>query len=510
MPLKIKLMKKKKIKMKEKNREYTKNKKQILKRGILFLIFLFFLVFLNNFLNKKNVFAEEKQNLEKICQNLIDNGQQNLSKNEYQNLLKQCQSFYEKEIIETEKDIKITKTKKSTLENKIWLLNKKIKNLNYQIYQSNLIIKDLKTKIKDTKESIKETSLKIEKSKKQLSKILEIIAEEDKKSIIEILFSENSLSDFFNDLIGLEHLSNKNKELLKDIKSLKENLVSQKTALEEERSGLERTIQIQSLQKEKSARIKKEQEKYLTITKQEYQKKIKEKEKIEKKAAAIKAKIYQLIGARKEITYKQALEIAKYVSSLVGVRPALLLGILSQESAIGRNVGQCYLKNPNTGAGVIAYSGKYIERVMKPSRDVPYFLRIIKNLNKEKNLNLNPFKTLVSCPMSIGWGGAMGPAQFIPSTWVLYENKIKEKTGITPDPWDIRDATIAAAIYLKNEINKYGTERAAVQSYFCGRPKNTYWCKWYEKNVLYLANCHQQFIDNGSMSLSCQRDIGLK
>ena len=273
---------------------------------------------------------------------------------------------------------------------------------------------------------------------------------------------------------------------------------------------MEQTVQIQTFQREESARTKGEQEYYLNLTEQEYQKQLEEKEEAEGKAAEIRAKIYELIGVRKEVTYEEALEIAKYAASLIGIRPALLLGVLSQESAIGRNVGQCYIKNTSTGAGVVAYNGKTISRVMNPTRDIPHFLNIIKELNNNKGLSLDPFETLISCPMSFGWGGAMGPAQFIPSTWILYENKIKEKIGGAPDPWDIRDASIAASIYLKDGMNRYGTEGSAVQAYFCGRPKNDYWCSWYEKNVLYLARCHQDFIDSGSMSLECQRSVGLK
>ena len=64
---------------------------------------------------------------------------------------------------------------------------------------------------------------------------------------------------------------------------------------------------------------------------------------------------------------------------------------------------------------------------------------------------MNYYETPVSCCMyykgkPYGWGGAMGPAQFIPSTWVLYEDKIKAITGKTADPWNIRDAFLASGI----------------------------------------------------------------
>ena len=142
------------------------------------------------------------------------------------------------------------------------------------------------------------------------------------------------------------------------------------------------------------------------------------------KAAEIRARIFELIGVPKAPTFGEALDIAKYVESITGVRPAFLLAVLEQESALGQNVGQCYLANTNTGAGVKANgNGAIVSRIMSPTRDVPYFLNITQELGRD------PFKTVVSCPMSFGWGGAMGPAQFIPSTWMLYRDRVKSVVG---------------------------------------------------------------------------------
>ena len=411
---------------------------------------------------------------------------------------------YEKEILETGRE-------KKSLENKIYILRNQIEKLKLQIYQSNVMIRDLGLQITDTEYSIQKTSQNIEDSKEKISHILRTIYEEDQRSLIEVLVSEG-FSEFFDNLVALEVLNSKSQELLQNIKSLKSYLESQKQSLDEEKEDVERIVKIQNLQKQESEQTKKDQEYFLKLTEEQYQRDLKEKEETEKQAAKIRARIYELIGVREAVTYEEALDIAKYAASQTGIRAALLLGVLSQESAIGKNVGQCYLKNPSTGEGVIAYNGKSISRVMNPSRDAPYFLEIIKELNNTKGLALDPYQTLVSCPMSIGWGGAMGPAQFIPSTWVQYgyQKRVEAITGSSADPWDIRDASLAASLYLKDGLNRYGTEGKAVQSYFCGYPKNDYWCSWYEKNVLELAQCHQTFIDTGSMSLKCQGVIGLK
>jgi len=203
----------------------------------------------------------------------------------------------------------------------------------------------------------------------------------------------------------------------------------------------------------------------LELTEQEYQKYLQEKREVDEKAADIRARIFELIGVPKAPTFGEAYEIAKYVESITGVRPAFLLAVLTQESNIGKNVGQCYLKNPSTGEGEVISTGRKLSRVMKPSRDVGPFLEITKELGRD------PYTTPVSCPMSYGYGGAMGPAQFIPSTWMLYRDRLKAITGKPGDPWDIKDAFLASALYLSDfgaAKQTYNGEFNAALSYFAG------------------------------------------
>ena len=397
----------------------------------------------------------------------------------------------EEQIVQYEKDITKTQQEKKTLQNQIYILRNKIEKLNLQIQSSNVMIGDVGFQIKDTEYSIWVTGGNIEDSRQKLANILRLIYEEDQRSLLEALLLEDELSDFFENLAGLEALSIESAELLQNIKKLKSELEIQKQNLDEEKSDLENLLAIQVLQKKESERTKSDKAYLLEETKGEeviYQQYLQE---TQAKAAEIRKRIFELVGIPEAPTFGEALDLANYVESVTGVRPALLLAVLTQESNIGKNVGQCYLSDPKTGAGVrINNLDQTISRVMKPSRDIPHFLNITKSLGRD------PYATSVSCPMSFGWGGAMGPAQFIPSTWNIYKNKVAEITGKTADPWDIRDSFLAAALYLADYgavKQTYNSEWKAAMIYFSGSTNPRY--RFYGDSVMSLTQKYQADIE---------------
>lgn len=396
----------------------------------------------------------------------------------------------EGEIARYEQDITKTQQEKKTLQNQIYILRRSIEKLNLQIQESGMMIQDVTFQIQDTKDSITTTSFKIGDSKEQLSAILRTIYEEDEKTLLEILLSEDKLSDFFENLVYLENLSESSFKLLQNIKQLKFQLETQKVDLDTEKGDLTKIRKIQILQKRDTDTTKEIKDELLKRTKGEealYQRYLQE---IQKEAAEIRVRIFELVGVPKAPNFGEALEIAKYVESITGVRPALLLAILTQESNIGKNVGQCYLKNPKTGEGVSIKSQRLLSRVMKPSRDVPHFLKITQALGRD------PYNTPVSCPMSFGWGGAMGPAQFIPSTWAIYKNELEGITGKAGDPWDIKDSFLISALYLKDygaAMQNPNSEWKAAMIYFSGSTNIRY--RFYGDSVLALAANYQKDIN---------------
>ena len=232
----------------------------------------------------------------------------------------------EEEIIQYEKDITKTQQEKESLNRQISILKNKISQLNLQIQQSNLMIEDVTYQINDTETSIDKTALQIEGIKENLANLLKEVYIEDQKSLIEIFLSEPKISDFFDNLVALNTLNSKTKNLLQEIKTQKAYLEGQKESLDSEKDDLKRMLSIQVLQKQSVESSRKEQEKLLTETKGKeslYQQLLQE---TQKKAAEIRARIFELIGVPKAPTFGEAYDIAKFVSGITGVQTGAFIG----------------------------------------------------------------------------------------------------------------------------------------------------------------------------------------
>ena len=265
-------------------------------------------------------------------------------------------------------------------------------------------------------------------------------AELDSFSLAEAVLSNEDLSEFFSDLDSFDAVQAALRDSFTEITETKTQTEGEKKTLEEKKTEEFELRAIQELQKRRIEEKRTERNKILTATKGQekaYQKILKEKE---KSAAVIRAELFSLRDTA-AIPFGKAVEYATRAGERTGVRPALILGIITQESNLGENTGQCYVKNLTTGAGIGKNTGRPFQTVMKAPRDTEPFIAL------SSRVGFDPTNTAVSCPPSYGYGGAMGPAQFIPSTWILYEEKIADLTGHNPpSPWEAEDAFMASAI----------------------------------------------------------------
>ncbi|MCD6500459.1 lytic murein transglycosylase [bacterium] len=416
--------------------------------------------------------------------------------------LEECEKYYRSKSEKYQAEISQLQKKKRNLQNEISLLSTRIKNLKYQIYKNNLIIKNLNFQIGDTQSSIDVTDLKITNIRENLANLLQLYYEEDQTSLLEIFLTEETLSDFFDNLMALEALNLKTQELLADIKDLKSSLEAQKDTMLREKEQLERTQILVELQKEQNENLQRQKNVLLEKTRGEetlYQKYLAESK---ERAEEIRKKIFELvqISAEEAPTLEEAYRLAQEIERITGVRPAFLLGLLQVESRIGANVGQC-----NCGSAAFCRHPDIHWKKVMSERQWPYFEQIT------KELGLDPNVTPVSCAVDGGkvqWGGAMGPAQFMPETWLKfgYKKRVEQITGIVPaNPWRVKDAFLAAGLYLADwgaSSQKEIAEIGAATAYLCGTSKMTRACRiaggrTYVYQVMKYASQFQDYVNQG-------------
>jgi membrane-bound lytic murein transglycosylase B len=401
--------------------------------------------------------------------------------------LEQELSAIESQIAELEKQIGVTKGEKQTLANKIKQLKTEETRLRLQIKSTNIKINDLEQKLDITAQAIDANKLKISQLRIELAKLIRALQQKDDNLFLLHLFVENGLSQAFVEATNYARLSISINKLVQQSKSIQQELNTKQVEFEDQQDDAEKLLALARIQQSTLGGKLNEQTSLLEQTKgleATYQNLLKDSK---KHAAEVRTRIYELLGVGTQITFGQAVTIAQSTSKQTGVSAAFLLAILTQESNLGKNVGTCNRPGDPPEKGW--------RTIMKPTRDHEPFLTITQELGRD------PDVTPVSCPMKnkdgsqLGWGGGMGPAQFIPSTWIGYKDKVSALTGKSPaDPWDIRDAFMAAALLLKNngaDGTRDGEWKAAMR-YFSGSTNTRY--RFYGDNVMALADKYKQDI----------------
>ncbi len=410
----------------------------------------------------------------------------------------------EREIAEKEQDITATEEEKRTLRNRIAQLENEIGYLSSQIERNELIIQDLGSEIESTEQSIQETTRKIEESKEELSEVLRTMYMEDRASTVEILLVEEDLSSVFNNLNSLQRLSEETRSILDDVRDMRSSLAGYKEDLQEDQEEARRTAQIMEAQKEQEEAARRRQEDLYEMTEEEYQEYVAEKERLEERKEEINQRLVELVGIPDVDmpTFEEAVDVAEWVHGHTGIRPAFLLSIIMQESALGRNVGQCYIADTSSGASRHINTGQtFSNGIATPANganrdDLSIFLTITSELGRD------PHETPVSCPMSYGYGGAMGPAQFIPSTWQSVRSSVSNTLGREPDPWEVSDSFLASGTLLR-DLGGVNNERRAALQYFAGSNWQASHVQFYGDQTMQRTECIQTFLNEGTMSARC-------
>jgi len=358
-----------------------------------------------------------------------------------------------------------------TLQNEIAKLNAQIGQINAQIKQLSASIEQTGLEIDVTAQGITEAEHSIALHQNALAEYLRATHNADQMSLSEIILQNDAFSQFFDYVRQMQLTQARLRQTIGDIRDLHEQLDEKRDDLKGKKSQLEQMRALTALQQRDLASAKGSKN---TVLKETQGQEAKFQQLIKKTKLdldKIKDQIFYL--QQNGISVEDAVKYAQLAAMSAGIRPAFLLALLEVESRLGQNVGtgnwqddmvQCYVR---------------ISKLATTTARRDYYL---KRAETEKNafisitsaLGLDPNSVKVSREPSYGCGGAMGPAQFIPSTWLAYTSAVMAQTGrSTASPWNTEDAFTASAIKLARGGASSKTragEIAAAKAYISGNP----------------------------------------
>jgi len=399
----------------------------------------------------------------------------------------------EAEIKEQTIKIQATQREATTLERDIDILAYTINRARNEIQKRALTIKKLGNDINAHEGELVKLSAQVKRMKTATGELLRRTNEMDERSLAEIVLSESQLSDAFADGQSFAYIEEALHASFDELRKTREAVELAKAKLKDSHSEESKQKGLKEIEERRTKEQEREKNRLLSLTKKEeeaYQAELRKKQAI---ALEIKNKILKLTAGG-ELRFEEALNIARVAEAGTGVRSALVLSILTQESGlggvIGANLGRCFYNTPwNNNAGTVM-----------SNRQKPSFLAIM------RELGMNPDTTPVSCPIvSDGqYGGAMGPSQFMPTTWwdldteTGYKRRVGKVTGANPpSPFNNVHAFTATALYLSDSISgcsisfgdTYNREACAGAKYYAGGN----WSKYMKSYGASVANRAAEF-----------------
>ncbi|MEX0919508.1 MAG: lytic murein transglycosylase [Parcubacteria group bacterium] len=373
-----------------------------------------------------------------------------------------------REIAEWTETLNKTKETSASFSRDVAALTAKINAAQANIRGKNIAISNLTRDIATKQTQISSLDTRLNQGKLAMANIIRRTNDINSYSLVEAVLSNKNISEFFVDIDTYASTERALALLFEELREVKALTEAERTALNKKREQ-EAAAKAALENSKKEVEISQaEKQRLLTISQNQEKTYAQEVSDRQAKAAQIRAVLFPLRDAG-AIPFGTALQYAEAASAKTGVRPAFILAILQQESNLGANVGSCVIADLTTGATKGVNTGRIFSNGIHPTRDLPLLQSILKDLGRE------PLETRVSCPIVgvPGYGGAMGPAQFIPSTWNIVKGKLASALGkTTPDPWNPADAIMASAVFLadlgantQDPIN----ERTAACRYYSGR-----------------------------------------
>ncbi len=383
-------------------------------------------------------------------------------------------------VAQTQKEAQSLASAKKTLDTEVKRREIEIRKLSISMNKTSI-------EISQKKSGISGLSKKIDTSRLGLSASISLLNSYDEENPLIILLKHTNISSFFRSVDALGKVQMNIETSLKNFRDDRAALQNEKQDLEDSEKEQEDLKALQEVERRALAQKQQEKTELLRLTKGKeavFQQLLQSKK---KDISALKTQLFYL--EKTGVTAETALRDADLAAKRSGIRTAFLLALLEVETgkqfedgviSVGTNLGtgnwqrdlyQCYINIGKRGSAE-AEKGAYLQIT--------------------SSLGLNPDSMPVSRKPNYGCGGAMGPAQFLPTTWLRFSDDVAQLTGHNPpNPWNPEDAFQAAAVFLAKAGAASQTasgELAAAKTYISGNPSCTKSiCKYYSNRILALS-----------------------
>lgn len=294
---------------------------------------------------------------------------------------------------------------------------------------------------------------------------MKLLYQYEQTSMIDVILGMENLGSLLSERRTWQELQERSLALVAELREKQQVLADRVADLEKQKNDWQQLKKLQSYQQADLAEQRAEKNRFLTLKQREQARYAQEIAEAKVAREEAEKNVFSLRGAGVQLAFTDAWEAAKFASSVTGVRPALLLGILKVETNVGEWVG----------------SGKFPDDMHPDSREA--FLRIT------QQLKLDPYTAPISKrPVTYqGWGGAMGPGQLMPSTWEAILSRVAElMKKAVPNPYELADSLVAVGIMLADRgATDPSKEIEAVARYIAG--PNWMYHLWYSARVLAVA-----------------------
>jgi membrane-bound lytic murein transglycosylase B len=359
-------------------------------------------------------------------------------------------------------------------------LFEKSSDVGHNIWRIEREMETYERRILELTQTLEAKAREIENVRLSLAGLLRDLEVNERTSLVTAVFNQDNFSDVLRQAdykqAVAEQIALKYDQFVKNTESLetaRDQLEMAKLALASSRLSLDLQKQALSAQ---------ENERQTVISASRTQLRT-----VEQERAEIRRQIFALAydNTTRAINFEEAIHYAQLahdrLKAATGqvIPVSFMLALVRHESNFGNYLGK----------------GHY-QTAMCSQAQKDAFVRIT------SSLGLDPEITPVSRPAQFqSCGGAMGYAQFLPTTWLGYNQRVSTLTGNHPaSPWDPQDAFMAVALKLaaggaangNTPAEKRRAQWEAAMTYFSGsnwkKPGVLPNIRWYGDNVLQTAD----------------------